>query len=86
MRNFVYQLKPQIYQIVIPKAMIANIISDDDTEKQRIPLPNVRKEILAKVLEFCHHYSEERMTEFIKVSFFCNSGFSSVLESLIILN
>jgi hypothetical protein len=70
MRNFVYQLKPQIYQIAIPKAMIANIISDDDTEEQRIPLPNVRKEILAKVLEFCHHYSEERMTEFIKVSFF----------------
>jgi hypothetical protein len=48
-------------------AMIANIISEDDTEEQRIPLPNVRREILAKVLEFCNHYSEEKMTEFVKV-------------------
>lgn len=43
------------------------IVEEEQDEEQRIPLPNVRREILAKVLEFCHHYSEERMTEFVKV-------------------
>lgn len=53
-------------------AMIANIIGDEeqDDEERRIPLPNVKKEILAKVLEFCNHYVDERMTEFVKVIVF----------------
>lgn len=46
------------------------IVEDEQDEEQRIPLPNVRREILAKVLEFCHHYNEEKMTEFVKVRFF----------------
>jgi S-phase kinase-associated protein 1 len=51
-------------------AMIGNIIGEDeqDDEEKRIPLPNVRREILSKVLEFCNHYTNEKMTEFVKVS------------------
>jgi hypothetical protein len=52
-------------------AMIGNIIGEDeqDDEEKRIPLPNVRREILSKVLEFCNHYTNEKMTEFVKVSY-----------------
>jgi hypothetical protein len=48
--------------------MVHNIIGEDEQDdERRIPLPNVRKEILSKVLEFCNHYTEEKMTEFVKV-------------------
>ena len=49
--------------------LAAGMIIDDDEDERRIPLPNVRREILAKVLEFCNHYCDEKMTEFVKVSF-----------------
>jgi S-phase kinase-associated protein 1 len=56
-------------KVAVLSALAAGMISDDDQdEEKRIPLPNVRREILAKVLEFCNHYHEEKMTEFVKVN------------------
>lgn len=50
--------------------VINNILAEEDQdEEKRVPLPNVNKEYLAKVLEFCNHYQEEPMTEIVKVSF-----------------
>lgn len=39
----------------------------DDEEAQEIPLPNVKSSILAKVIEFAHHYRVEAMNEIEKV-------------------
>jgi S-phase kinase-associated protein 1 len=39
---------------------------DDEEEQQEIPLPNVKSQILAKVMEFCKHYSEESMNDIEK--------------------
>jgi S-phase kinase-associated protein 1 len=41
---------------------------DDDDEKKmtEIPLPNVKAEVLKKVIEFCEHHLEEPMTEIEK--------------------
>jgi S-phase kinase-associated protein 1 len=39
---------------------------DDSSEMLEIPLPRVRSEILAKVIEYCQHYQEEPMTEIAK--------------------
>eukprot|EP01039_Chlorochromonas_danica_P003851 gene3851-4208_t len=38
----------------------------DDEEAQEIPLPNVKSSILAKVIEFAHHYRQEPMNEIEK--------------------
>ena len=40
----------------------------DDDEAQEIPLPNVKAQTLARVIEFCQHYKTERMNEIEKVS------------------
>ena len=32
---------------------------DDDEEAIEIPLPNVRTQVLAKVIEYCTHFSQE---------------------------
>ena len=42
------------------------IPDDDDEEQQEIPLPNVKSQILGKVMEFCKHYSEEPMNDIEK--------------------
>jgi S-phase kinase-associated protein 1 len=39
----------------------------EDEEAQEIPLPNVKSSILAKVIEFSHHYRIETMNEIEKV-------------------
>lgn len=40
---------------------------DDDTKKvPEIPLPNVKSEVLKKVIEFCEHHLAEPMTEIEK--------------------
>jgi S-phase kinase-associated protein 1 len=41
-------------------------VDDDDEEKDDIPLPNVKSEVLKKVIEFCEHHLEEPMTEIEK--------------------
>ena len=35
---------------------------DDDEEAIEIPLPNVRTQVLAKVIEYCTHFRQEPMT------------------------
>lgn len=48
--------------------VVRDMIGDDaDEDEKRVPLPNVKKEILSKVLEYCNHYIEEPMTDFVKV-------------------
>lgn len=46
--------------------LVKTMVSDDDDEQQEIPLPNVKSEILGKVIEFCRRYMEEPMTEIEK--------------------
>jgi S-phase kinase-associated protein 1 len=47
---------------------------EDDSESQEIPLPNVKSQILGKVLEFCKHYAEEPMNEIEKPLKSANMG------------
>mmetsp|Transcript_20531 Transcript_20531/g.28295 ORF Transcript_20531/g.28295 Transcript_20531/m.28295 type:complete len:194 (-) Transcript_20531:176-757(-) len=48
------------------KTMIVDGVEGDDEDRE-IPLPNVHGEILAKVVEFCTHYTKvEAMTELEK--------------------
>jgi hypothetical protein len=39
----------------------------DDDEAQEIPLPNVKAQTLARVIEFCQHFKTERMNDIEKV-------------------
>mmetsp|Transcript_38084 Transcript_38084/g.50187 ORF Transcript_38084/g.50187 Transcript_38084/m.50187 type:complete len:236 (+) Transcript_38084:120-827(+) len=36
---------------------------DEDAEPQEIPLPNMKSNVLAKVIEFCKHYAVEKMAK-----------------------
>mmetsp|Transcript_3145 Transcript_3145/g.6302 ORF Transcript_3145/g.6302 Transcript_3145/m.6302 type:complete len:161 (+) Transcript_3145:523-1005(+) len=47
---------------------------EDDSEAQEIPLPNVKSQILGKVLEFCKHYATEPMNEIEKPLKSANMG------------
>ena len=49
------------------KTMLIDGVETDD----EIPLPNVKGDILAKVVEYCTHYAVEPMTEFEKVEYIC---------------
>jgi S-phase kinase-associated protein 1 len=54
---------------VIKMSELVNTMIDEDFDEddaQDIPLPNVKAEILAKVIEFINHYSTEKMTEIEK--------------------
>lgn len=48
--------------------VLANIIITEDNEDDtpEIPLPNVKADVLKKVIEFCEHHKEEPMTEIEK--------------------
>jgi S-phase kinase-associated protein 1 len=39
---------------------------DEDSETIEIPLPNVKSQVLEKVIQFCRHHIEEPMTEIEK--------------------
>jgi S-phase kinase-associated protein 1 len=39
---------------------------DDDEQTIEIPLPNVKSQVLQKVIEFCEHHLEQPMTEIEK--------------------
>lgn len=61
------------FRVSLKVAAMSNVINnmlgeEDQDEEKRVPLPNVNKEYLAKVLEFCNHYQENPMTELVKVS------------------
>eukprot|EP00522_Entomoneis_paludosa_P017034 CAMPEP_0172439118 /NCGR_PEP_ID=MMETSP1065-20121228/203_1 /TAXON_ID=265537 /ORGANISM="Amphiprora paludosa, Strain CCMP125" /LENGTH=167 /DNA_ID=CAMNT_0013187751 /DNA_START=27 /DNA_END=530 /DNA_ORIENTATION=+ len=40
--------------------------AEDEGSSMEIPLPNVKSEVLEKVIEFCQHHLEEPMTEIEK--------------------
>ena len=42
------------------------IPEDDDDDQQEIPLPNVKSQILAKVIEFSRHHAEDAMNDIEK--------------------
>jgi len=48
--------------------LVKNMIDDDqdEDEAQEIPLPNVKSQILAKVIDFLNHYKTEAMTDIEK--------------------
>jgi S-phase kinase-associated protein 1 len=39
---------------------------NDDEDTQNVPLPNVKSNVLTKVIEFCKHYQTEAMTDIEK--------------------
>ena len=39
---------------------------DEDAKPTEIPLPNVKSDVLKKVIEFCEHHLQEPMTEIEK--------------------
>jgi S-phase kinase-associated protein 1 len=47
------------------KSMLEDI-EEGDEEVTEIPLPNVKSQILKKVIDFCQHYKEEPMNEIEK--------------------
>ena len=59
---------------VHPAHISLTCVEDDDAEQQEIPLPNVKSQILGKVLEFCKHYTEEPMNEIEKPLKSANMG------------
>ncbi len=44
------------------KTMIDDTV-ELDAEPQEIPLPNVKGRVLAKVIEYCNHYVEDKMSD-----------------------
>ena len=47
---------------------VREIVSDESNISEEIPVPNVNAADLARVIEFCNHYVEEKMTPIEKVS------------------
>jgi S-phase kinase-associated protein 1 len=50
---------------MIPHFSLAHT-DDDDEQTIEIPLPNVKSQVLQKVIEFCEHHLEQPMTEIEK--------------------
>lgn len=48
------------------KSMMDENGEDEDDGPTEIPLPNVKAQVLRKVIEFCEHHLEEPMTEIEK--------------------
>jgi S-phase kinase-associated protein 1 len=47
--------------------LVKSMMDEDDSEEvNEIPLPNVKANVLRKVIEFCEHHSVEPMTEIEK--------------------
>ena len=62
------------YRVEVPRnvaemsALIKEMLDDEDGDNQNseIPLPNVQKDVLEKVVEFCKHYPSDPMGEIEK--------------------
>lgn len=53
--------------LIFVLAIIVIIITEDnEDDTPEIPLPNVKADVLKKVIEFCEHHKEEPMTEIEK--------------------
>ncbi|CAM9633577.1 unnamed protein product, partial [Phaeothamnion confervicola] len=48
------------------KTMIDGKPHQESAEKTEIPLPNVKNNVLSKVIEFCHHHREDPMMDIEK--------------------
>mmetsp|Transcript_22021 Transcript_22021/g.62603 ORF Transcript_22021/g.62603 Transcript_22021/m.62603 type:complete len:171 (-) Transcript_22021:260-772(-) len=48
------------------KTMMDEDAEDDEDSPTEIPLPNVKSQVLRKVIEFCEHHLQEPMTEIEK--------------------
>lgn len=63
----------ETFDVSLPVARMSELVKtmidedQDDEEAQEIPLPNVKSQILAKVIEFSQHYQTEPMQEIEKV-------------------
>merc|ERR550537_1587314 len=53
------------FKVAKMSELVKTMIDDDTTAEdgpQEVPLPNVKNNVLAKVIEFCRHHQEEPMT------------------------
>jgi S-phase kinase-associated protein 1 len=71
----------QVSKKVAEMSMLAKsmITEDEGDEDKRVPLPNVKSNILSKVIDYCKHYIDEPMTEFVKVNLFLFFNLDPVL-------
>lgn len=54
-------------QVAEMSVLVREMLADDDSdESPEIPLPNVQKETLAKIVEFCQHHVNDPMPEIEK--------------------
>lgn len=51
---------------VAKKSVLVSSLIDDSGTDEEIPLPNVKKEILEKIIEFCQHTRENTQPEIEK--------------------
>lgn len=56
------------YSVAKMSELVKTMLDDDcdDGEAQEIPLPNVKAQVLAKVIEFCTHHKDDPMSEIEK--------------------
>jgi len=60
------------YEVLLKVAKMSELVKTmmdedgEDDEVQEIPLPNVKANVLSKVIEFCTHHGQESMTEIEK--------------------
>lgn len=62
------EFRVPLKNVKISKLIMEMIGSEEDTDEVQAPLPAVKSADLSKVLEYCRHYVEDPMTEFVKVS------------------
>lgn len=57
----------RLTQILVCHQMLHGLVEDgDDGNVTEIPLPNVKSQVLTKVIEFCTHHLQEPMSEIEK--------------------
>ena len=57
------------FEVPVEIAKLSNLVvttlgeDDDEEDSVEIPLPNVKANVLAKVIEYCTHYKKEEASE-----------------------